>query len=163
MKYFVNVKTLEDVKELYRVLTKKYHPDLNKDIDTTVIMQQINAEYETAFMIYKNIHRNIENEVYESKTENSETPEEFQKIINSVIFMGGCKVELVGKWIWISGNTLQYKDKLKSLGFSWCKNKTAWAWHLPEDNTKNKHKMSLEQIRARYGSVEYETKFSVLR
>ena len=68
MKYFNNCKSIEDVKKLYKKLCKQYHPDLNKD-DTTEIMKQINAEYETAFERFKNIHESADDntKTYTSK------------------------------------------------------------------------------------------------
>lgn len=38
-----------------------------------------------------------------------------------------CKIEIIGNWIWVSGNTKYYKEILKSLKFNWINNKKAWA------------------------------------
>jgi curved DNA-binding protein CbpA len=163
MKYFVNVKCIEDVKELYRELCKQYHPDLNRDIDTTKEMQQINLEYEEVFNRFKNIHKNINNEVYESSTESDETPETFREIINKIIFFTDCKIELIGRWIWVTGNTYPHRSTLNELKFIWCGHKKAWSWHLPEDSVlRHKSKISLEFIREKYGSTEIETKKPVM-
>lgn len=56
LKWFKDCKTIEDVKRVYKTLAVKYHPDFNRDTDTTDTMQEINNEYETAFNIFKNIH-----------------------------------------------------------------------------------------------------------
>lgn len=37
MKYFENVNTIEELKKQYKNLVKKYHPDLNREVDTTEI------------------------------------------------------------------------------------------------------------------------------
>lgn len=50
MKHFVNISNLEDLKNQFRVLAKANHPDLGGNIAT---MQEINAEYEVLFPIYK--------------------------------------------------------------------------------------------------------------
>ena len=49
-KYFKNVTSLEDLKKQFRVLVKKNHPDAGGD---TVVMQEINAEYDVLFSIWK--------------------------------------------------------------------------------------------------------------
>lgn len=51
MEYFRNVQSLDDLKSQYRILAKSNHPDVGGDI---VKMQEINAEYEILFPIYKN-------------------------------------------------------------------------------------------------------------
>ena len=46
MKYFENVKTLDELKKQYRRLAMKYHPDMG---GSTEAMQQINAEHDALF------------------------------------------------------------------------------------------------------------------
>lgn len=57
MKYFNNVKSYKELKETYRALLKKNHPDNGGDLET---MQEINQEYDIAFRIWKD--RAIKNE-----------------------------------------------------------------------------------------------------
>lgn len=49
MKYFKEGLSSEELKREYRKLAKQYHPDLNKQQDTTDIMKAINQEYDTYF------------------------------------------------------------------------------------------------------------------
>lgn len=51
MKHFQNIQSFDDLKTQYRNLAKANHPDMGGDI---VAMQEINAEYEILFPIYKN-------------------------------------------------------------------------------------------------------------
>lgn len=46
MREFARAGSPSAVKALYRELAKKYHPDLNPGVDTTVEMQAVNAAYE---------------------------------------------------------------------------------------------------------------------
>ena len=155
MKWFNGCKTIEDVKKTYRKLCKEYHPDLNGGT-TTEIMQEINAEYETAFNRYKNIHVNTDGTTYEK--ENTETPEEFKNIIDSLINCDGLIIDLVGRWIWLTGNTYSHKDIIKKLGFKWASKKSAWYWHKPEETSKNRKKMTLDEIKAMHGCETFKTK-----
>lgn len=50
-KWFAGVKTVEDLRKRYRELLKKYYPDNeNGSIEAT---QEINAEYDCVFSIFK--------------------------------------------------------------------------------------------------------------
>lgn len=45
--------TQEEIKKAYRRMAKKYHPDMNPDIDTTEKMKEINTAYDTLSDIEK--------------------------------------------------------------------------------------------------------------
>lgn len=157
MKYFSNCKSIEDIKKLYKQLCKQYHPDLNKD-DTTEIMKQINAEYETAFNRFKNIHESADDntKTYTSSKETSETAAEFMVIINKLIVLDGIQIDLIHRWIWLSGNTYPYKETIKALGFKWCSNKKMWAYHKAEDATHSRSKMTIDDIKNKYGCETFK-------
>lgn len=156
-KYFNSCECLEDVKETYRKLCFKFHPDISKEANATAIMQEINNEYTKAFNVYKDIHRNAQKETYTSNTASNETPEEFSNIINAVIHFTGIKIEIIGKWIWITGNTMPYREDLKCLKFTWCSNKKAWTYHRPEDRKLTRKNYSFDTIRSMFGSMEVKT------
>ena len=158
MKWFKDCKTIDDVKKAYRRLCKEYHPDLNGG-STTEIMQEINAEYETAFNKFKNIHESADGTTYEKET--TETPEEFRNIIESLINCEGLIIDLVGRWIWLTGNTYQHKEIIKKLGFKWASKKSAWYWHNPDEVSKNRKKMTLDEIKAMHGCETYKAKSTI--
>ena len=152
LKWFKDCKSIEEVKRLYKKLCKQYHPDLNAS-DTTEIMSAINSEYEKAFERFKNIHESAEDstKTYTSRTETTETAAEFMNIINKLIILDGVQIDLINRWIWLSGNTYPHKETIKSLGFKWCSNKKMWAWHKAEDSTRSRKKMTIDEIKERYG------------
>ena len=51
MKHFKNVKSYENLKDQYKALLKKNHPDNGGDLE---IMKEINVEYDALFPIWKN-------------------------------------------------------------------------------------------------------------
>ena len=106
MVYFQNVKTIQELKKQYKELVMKYHPDLNKK-DTTQIMQEINSQYDELFKKVKNSFTNTDGKIYEK--DNQEDIEDFKHIINKIITFKECKIEIIGNWIWVSGNTKFYK------------------------------------------------------
>lgn len=157
MKYFNNCKSIEDVKKLYKKLCKQYHPDLNKD-DTTEIMKQINAEYETAFERFKNIHESADDntKTYTASKETSETAAEFMVIINKLVTCEGLEISVCGKWLWAEGLTFPYKELLKNLNFRYASKKKCWYWHKAEDASRNHKEMSLDEIKKLHGCETFK-------
>ena len=160
MKWFNGCTTAEAVKKMYRDLCKSYHPDLHPGAENEEKMKQINAEYDTAWARYKNVHSNVtgsENGT-ESRRETSEAPEMFKDIINAIIGCEGIEIDLVGSWVWVTGNTYIHRETLKGAGFKWAGKKQAWYWHPAEEGARRHSKMSLDQIKERYGCESFATK-----
>jgi hypothetical protein len=70
------------------------------------------------------------------------------------------KVEEVGTWIWLSGNTKPIKEELKVIGFKWSKNKSAW-YHNGDTESKGKRRgfyKDLDTLRKRHGATEIKFK-----
>ena len=147
--YFSNPQTLEDLKKQYRELAFKYHPDRGGSNEA---MKAVNNEYDKLFKTLKDIHRTKDGETYTTKQETSETSEQFKSIINELMKMDNIVIEVIGCFIWVTGNTKTYKDKLKELNFQWHSKKFAW-YLKPEDYKKRSHKeYGLEEIREMYGT-----------
>lgn len=145
MKYFENVSTIEDLREQYKKLAFKFHPDKGGDLEA---MQAINSEYDILFAQVQHVHKTADGRTYTKEQTGPEIPDEFREIINDIINFD-CTIEICGAWIWVY-NAYPYRKELKELGFFWCSKKVAWAW---SDAPKtNKHKLTLEEIRKLYGS-----------
>lgn len=149
--YFKNCKTLDDLKAEYRRLAMEHHPDRGGD---TATMQRINSEYEKAFEILKaeqnrRAAEDTTGHVYATREEAAD----FIDIISKLIKLDGITIELCGRWLWISGDTMKHKDALKAAGCRWASTKKMWSWHFAEDGVFRKHKtQSMQYIRAKYGS-----------
>lgn len=153
--YFEGCSTIEDVKHRYYELVRRYHPDKPENGEAEQeILKVVNSEYEMAFKRFKNIHRSAEGETYTKEAD--ETPQQFKDIINKIIRMDGINIEVCGSWIWITGNTRPYKDYLKEQGFRWSPKKEAWHWHTGDYKKWSKQELSLNEIRAKYGSHTVE-------
>lgn len=146
-------KSLEELKKQYKKLAIQHHPDLG---GKTEDMQTINSEYDVLFNRLKNVHINSEGEVYTSTQDSVETPEEFKDIINRIISISGITIELIGNWIWITGDTFHCKEILKSLNFRWSRNKKAWYYHNDNYVKVSKKSFNLNDIRNMYGSTTVE-------
>ena len=150
MKYFTNCKTLEQLKAEYKKLALKNHPDCGGDEE---VMKAINKEYDQVFPKLKNIHTNKDGEHYEK--ENTETADEFKDIITQLMRMELVTVEIIGSFIWVSGNTKPYREALKQLGFKWHSKKLCW-YKSPEGYRRSgKKQYGMDEIREMYG-VQFE-------
>ena len=145
-RFFKNVDSIEELKAQYKKLAFQHHPDKGGKVED---MQQINAEYDELLKRVRNIHKSADGKTYTKKDVSGvDIPDNFRKIINAIISFN-CSIELCGSWLWVF-NAYAYKDKLKELGFFYCSAKKAWAW--TDNPTKNKHKLTLEEIRRLHGS-----------
>jgi len=143
--------TILDLKLQYKTLVKKYHPDNNLTIDTTGILQSINAEYD--YILANNIIFKSESE----KKKEVNFSEILQDIISKIINFQDITIEIIGTWIWLDGKTYQYKEDLKNLGFKFSGGKKKWYFTTEIfDKTKYKQK-SLEDLKMVYGCTEIKT------
>ena len=145
MKYFTECSTLEDVKATYKKLAMQHHPDKGGSTET---MQAINKEY--AFATAKILKgSNFTAEETENEIKFSE---EYRAVIEKIAHLELIQIELVGLWIWVTGNTFPIRKELKSAGLFFAPKKQAW-YYRPEDfKVLRGGKNTLDQIRDKYGS-----------
>ena len=153
-KYFVNCKTLDELKKAYKAAAMKYHPDMGGD---TATMQAINAEYSARFEVLK---RSQNEQAAEDTTGQTRTTTEsagdFIAIIDHLLKLDGLEIELCGRWLWIGGDTKKHKEALKACGCRWSSSKKLWNWHFAEDGDKwHRGSKSMSQIRSKYGSTTF--------
>ena len=144
MKHFKDCKTIEEVKALYKKLAKENHPDHG---GSTEMMQKINTEY--AFACAKILKG--ENLTAEEADAQIRLSEEYRKVIEQIINLPNIIIEVVGNWIWVTGNTYPVKTKLKKAGLFFASKKVAWYYRAEEFKTRTGNK-TLDEIRQKYGS-----------
>lgn len=76
---------------------------------------------------------------------------------NNLVKIEGIDVEQCGSWLWISGNTYDVKEQLKSLGCRFSRKKQLWYWRSNHENRRYGKSQTMEHIRQRYGSYQLET------
>ena len=149
MNYFKSPKTLEELKKQYRGLAMQHHPDRGGSNEA---MKAVNNEYDELFSLLKDVHKTKDGEVYTAKQDTTETAEQFKDLISELMKMDYIMIEVIGCFVWITGNTKIYKEQLKALRFQWHSKKTAW-YLKPEDYKKRSRKdYELDEIRAMYGT-----------
>ena len=149
--YFKNITTIEELRAQYKALCIKLHPD--KPTGDKRLFVEMQAEYE---QLIKNFTNNIEN----SFTIEGEV--ELSKMIDKLINLNGLIIELCGTWLWITGNTIEHKDSLKSFGFRWAKKKVKWYWTPYKTKRKGKKTMDMEYIREKYGTKTFVNKTNLI-
>ena len=150
MQYFNGCNTIDEVKKLYKRLAMENHPDRGGN---TATMQAINTEY--AFACAKLAKgAGLSDDEADAEIRLSE---EYRQVIEKIITLPGIVIEIVGNWIWVTGNTRPVKDRLKDAGFYFASKKAAWYYRNEAFKTRGKS-ASLEEIRAKYGSEKINSK-----
>lgn len=158
MTYFKNVETLEELRKQYKELLKKYHPD--NPSGSTEATQAINAEYDKLFKVLKDRHESKQTNTDGAKADfnnykyDFEADEKLREVLQKIISFANINIEIVGCWLWVDGNTYEYKDTLKALGFKWAREKKKWYFHTEAFRKRSKRKLSMDDIRSYYGSTE---------
>ena len=108
MKYFRECKNLEELRKEYKKLVKANHPDNGGSAEEIKI---INIEYEQAMKNLKNADTTENEWKYDP-----EKDELFRDALNKIINLDAVIIEIIGCWIWVTGNTYGAKDALKAAG-----------------------------------------------
>jgi len=141
--------TLEELKGLYRKLAQQHHPDCDGD---TATMQAINAEYDTLFPLLKDVHKTKDGETYTARKESTETADQFKDLISDLMKMDHIVIEIIGCFVWVTGETKPHREQLKALGFKWHSKKTAWFLAADGYRPRSRKDYDLDEIRHMYGS-----------
>lgn len=162
MKYFKDVKSLNELKAAYRKYAFELHPDRGGNAKQFSEMQ---IEYENAYAWLKNHPENEADQTTGTANEESYTGDStasqndvddgFKAIIELLIHLQGINIEMCGGWLWLSGDTRAVKDQLKACGCYWAPKKKMWYWR-PADYkcSHNRRHHSMEYIRTKYGSTK---------
>lgn len=154
-KFFNKCFTAEDVKMTFKDLAKKLHPDNGGNAEE---FKKMMSEYTEAWSRFKNVHKNAEGDTYESKTATDDEGRVYSDLIIACMNFENVVVEIIGSWIWLSGNTMLYKDEIKELGFFWSKSKKAWYFNGSKKKTKRRGRYSMDQLREIWETEEVKAK-----
>ena len=155
MKHFSAVASLDESKRQYKKLAFKNHPDRG---GKTEVMQEINNEYE---QLLNRIINEASKDQYQdssengrgfwsSRSEHSEVEKKVKQAIDAIINLDGLDIEIIGVWVWVSGDTKQHKDKLKEAGYVW--NRVQCKWVFIGKKSNGRGRMTLDQMRELHGS-----------
>ena len=141
IKEFSEVTGINEAKKVYKTLAKKLHPDVGGSEEEFKILNSVYNDF-------------IENKIYFSNDFKIDL--DLEKIISQILHFENITIELVGSWIWLSGDTKEIKDKLKELGFKWASRKKMW--YYGEMKGKSHGEKSIDEIKDKYGSKTFKKK-----
>ena len=131
---------LEAVKLAYRRACMKYHPDRG---GSNEMMQAVNAAYAMLQSYIGDLPTEGRQEGY---------GDSLNEAINAIVRCEGLVIEVCGLWVWVSGQTREYKEVLKAAGYRWASKKHQW-YFRPDEVAGGKHTAwDMSKIRQAYGS-----------
>lgn len=143
------INDIDDLKKEYFKLAKKYHPDAG---GTNEQFQTLQNEYD------KHLKSLLSGSKLSSEQQANEI--ELDKALrdaaNALAGFSGINIELSGKWLWVTGATYLIPKELKAAGFLFAGAKKAWFYKGTE--SKGRGKMSLEEIKKKYGATKIQPK-----
>lgn len=162
-KWFKECKTKQELRKAYIQLIRKYHPDNGGDEN---ICKEINTEYELLINKLPDVDTDTDRtkeysdawkaRQTEAKQRSfSDCDEKIRNIIYNIVGLKDVDIEIVGLWVWLSGNTYPYRDTIKANGFTWSKARKKWyasPYDVIDRERKYYKKESFETLRNRYGS-----------
>lgn len=139
------IKDLDTLKKQYFKLSKLYHPDAG---GTKEQFQNLQVEYKK---LLKNILEGS-NLSSDQKKNEIEIDEAIRNIVDSIINLNNINIELIGKWLWISGNTYAVRSELKKAGLIYIKKDGISYWVYKGSESRGRGKLTIDEIKKKYGS-----------
>ena len=151
MNYFRDCKSVQEIKKLYRQLALANHPDKGGSV---AVMQTINAQYTLALKKFDGSTQDDYTYHYNEQTESA-----IMEKISEIIFKKlDVEISLIGNWIWITGETKQYRQELKKLDCKWHSKRLCWYWHNQTKRYRSSSKVSLDELAEKYGYKNFSNK-----
>lgn len=159
MNYFTRGMTPAEIKARYRELAMEWHPDRpqnrERQAEATAKMQAINAAYHAALKNADGFTEKGTDGEQHTYRYNEANEAAATEIIDKLLQlkMENVDIALIGAWVWVIGETKQYKEMLgkDGLKLSWHSKRVAWYWKPTEWQSRYNSKASLEDLAKYYG------------
>ena len=145
----MDCENLDDLKLRFRKLCIKLHPDHGGNKEDFIEMYN---QYE---MILKSGKFQFKSK-YEQEHEYAFL-EYLKPILAKIIHLDNIHVEIIGTWIWVSGDTFNRREYFKECGFMFSGGKKAWFYNGESKKSRTFKKYSIEDLRDKWGYVEIQT------
>lgn len=153
--YFKLANTVQKIKVIYRELAVKFHPDLG---GSEALMKELNNVYHALLKekhntTYKNTEGTTSTYYYNPKTEEAISVK--LRELLGLRLPDDVTIELIGTWIWVSGNTKPHSKLLgkNGAGLWFNRKRQVWNFHVKSGKKFFSSNKSMEEIKSTYGSV----------
>lgn len=145
------INDLDSLKKEYKKIALKYHPDRG---GTTAQMQAVNDEYDKLrAKILKGSNLSEDQKKNEIVIDDA-----IKEVINVLILLPGIDIEVIGKWIWVSGNTYPIKTELKAAGLVFIKKEGKPYWVYKGVESLSRGGTPMDVIKSKYGVHKFDIK-----
>ena len=149
--FFYGCKTSGEVRNRYDELSRVFNPTNSKEPNEMI--NTTNAEYDMLMIVFRDAM--LAEAVKENEKENEKeklTVLEKIKELQEKVNPDGLTLEIVGKYLWLSGATFAVREVLKQLDFRYSPDKKSWYWRDEANRSSNTKPIPLEMIREKYGT-----------
>ena len=159
MQFFTGAEalTVESAKKLYRILAMQWHPDRGGDNE---VMKVVNAEYHKILeMLNGQVSRDADDREHTYRYDRSAEQAVMDKLAETLrADLPGCEAWLIGRWLWLVGDTKPCKETIKALGYWWSGERRCWYWRQKAGYGHSRY--GLDTIAWRYGCRVFDGKAS---
>lgn len=154
--YFINCFNVEQTKKRFRELAFKYHSDITGGNDE--IMKIINSQYHSKLESLNNTQsKNDDGSTFTYNYDYDVEKQIMDKLSDILkLKLKDIDIMLVGRWLWLGGNTKENKDVIKENGFKWHNKRLLWYFN-PLPYQRSFSKKSFESIALKYGYKKYSS------
>ena len=155
--FFKGFLTVEEIKIEYKRLARLHHPDLGGDLET---MKALNNAYEAALKSCNGQKSTGSGGREHTYKYDSDIENEVMNFIYNFLALGlsGVQADLIGVWVWITGDTKPHRDALKALGCRWNPSRACWYFRPISCAGSYGRGGSLEELASKYGCVSVGVK-----
>lgn len=156
--FFLHVKTPDEIRATFNRLAAVHHPGKG---GVAATYREVERQYLEALKLADGAEMLKQTgETYAYKY--SDTAERtIAEKIDQILSLGieGVKVMLIGKWVWVDGDTKPRRAALKGAGMKWHSQREKWFWHEGKWHGR-RSRGSLESLARKYGLREFGEKVS---
>ena len=153
--YFVDCKTIEELRAEFKVLCMKLHPD-KVGGDSSLFVEMKN-EYDNLLHLFSASEAGRANGLGQQARYTYESESELAKKIEELMNVVDITIEICGSWLWVGGNTYPVKDRIKAMGCKFSGTKKLWYWSSSIVEGKKRGIYTMDKIRNKFGSELLES------